>query len=48
MDIGDNVMGIGCIALKLGNDGMGVRDAMMDFGNSQVCIYYKFGLKMKG
>jgi len=39
VDVGDHSVGARNIAVELGNNGMGI-------GNSYMCIYCKFGLRM--
>ena len=39
IDVGDHNVGARNIVVELGNDGVGI-------GNSYMCIYRKFGLKM--
>ena len=46
MDVRDHGVSTRKIMLKPGNDGMRVHDAMVDFGDSYMCIYGELGLGM--
>jgi len=46
MDFGDHSLGARSIVLELGHDGVGFGGGDVGFGNNDMSIYHKFGLRI--